>query len=175
MTETFAELGASPEAVELMTQLTGDVKLAVPYTTEKRAEVVRWHEDTYAMTDALGLCVFTSTAAFAVTPANMTEMYNAATGSNLTTEQMMEAGRRIVTLERLFNVREGARRKDDVLPYRLMHDPVKTGPRKGFVNSPEEISMLLDQYYDMHQWDRETSIPKKETLEKLGLAELAAG
>jgi aldehyde:ferredoxin oxidoreductase len=172
MTETFAELGASPEAVQLMTQLTGDVKLAVPYTTEKRAEVVRWHEDTYAATDALGFCAFSSTAAYAVTPKNMAEMYNAATGANLTTEQLMEAGRRIVTLERCFNIREGARRKDDVLPYRLMHDPVKTGPRKGFVNSPEELDMLLDQYYDLHEWDRETAIPKRETLEKLGLADV---
>jgi len=31
-------------------------------------------------------------------------------------------------LERLFNVREGTRRKDDVLPWRVMHEPIPDGP-----------------------------------------------
>jgi aldehyde:ferredoxin oxidoreductase len=62
MTETFAEFAASPEAVELIREITGDAKYATPYMTEKRAEIVRWHEDTYAITDALGFCAFSSTA-----------------------------------------------------------------------------------------------------------------
>jgi aldehyde:ferredoxin oxidoreductase len=119
------------------------------------------------------LCLFFDRR-YAVNPANMAEMYNAATGRAVTTEELMEAGRRIVTLERCFNLREGARRKDDVLPWRLMHEPVKGGPRAGAINSPEELDRLLDEYYDLHGWDRETSIPRPETLEKLDLADLVS-
>jgi aldehyde:ferredoxin oxidoreductase len=53
-----------------------------------------------------------------------------------------------------------------------MHEPVKRGPRKGYVNSPEELNKMLDQYYDLHGWDRETAIPTDKTLEKLGLVDL---
>ncbi len=172
MTETFAEYAASPEAIELIRKITGDAKYATPYLTEKRAEIVRWHEDTYAITDALGFCAFSSTAAYAVNPENMATMYNAYTGESLSTDMLMEAGRRIVTLERVFNIREGARREDDTLPWRLMNEQVSSGPRKGAINSPEELNKMLDQYYDLHGWDRKTSIPTHETLEQLGLLDL---
>ncbi len=172
-TETFAEFGASPEAVELIEKLTGDKKWASPYYTEYRPEIVRWHEDCYAVTEALGICVFTSTAAYAVNPANMAEMFTYATGIKMTEEEIMFAGRRIVTLEKCFNVREGADRKLDNLPWRMMHEPAPTGPGKGLVNSPEELNAMLDRYYELHEWDKKTSWPYKETLIKLGLEDVA--
>lgn len=42
------------------------------------------------------------------------------------------------------------------------------------VNSPEELGRMLDEYYALHEWDRETSWPTKTTLEKLDLADVAA-
>ena len=32
---------------------------------------------------------------------------------------------------------------------------------------------MLDEYYELHGWDRETSSPKRETLEALGLKYVA--
>jgi len=172
-TETFAEFGASPEAVELIEKITGDKKWASPYYVEYRPEIVRWHEDCYAVTEALGICVFTSTAAYAVTPANMAEMFTYATGIRMTEEEIMLAGRRILTVEKCFNVREGADRKYDDLPWRIMHEPAPEGPIKGMVTSPEELNKMLDRYYELHEWDKKTSWPYKETLLKLGLKDIA--
>lgn len=84
----------------------------------------------------------------------------------------MMAGRRIVTLERCFNAREGARREDDVLPWRMMYEPVPGGPQEGLVTDKQMLDRLLDEYYGMHGWDLETGIPKRETLATLGLLEL---
>lgn len=84
----------------------------------------------------------------------------------------MLAGRRIVTLERCFNVREGARRQDDVLPWRMMNERVTEGPQKGLITDKEELDWMLGQYYEMHGWDPQTGIPRRETLERLGLLEL---
>ncbi len=68
MTETFAEFGFTQESLDVIREITGDEKYANPRLTEKRADIVRWHEDVYAASEALGFCVFTSTAAFAVNP-----------------------------------------------------------------------------------------------------------
>ena len=169
MTETYAEFGVTPEARQLIKKLCGDEKYANPLLTDKRAEIVRWHEDAYAATECLGLCVFTSTAAYAVNPENMAAMMSLALGVEITEEELMLAGRRVVTLERCFNVQEGARREHDVLPWRLMHEPVPDGPNAGFVVSPEELNMMLDQYYELHEWDKATACPTVETLKALGL------
>ena len=172
MTETFAEFGFTEEARALIEEITGDEKYADPTLLDKRADIVRWHEDCFAATDALGFCAFTSTAAYAVNPQNMAQLYGHALGIQFSEEELMKAGRRIVTLERCFNVREGARRDDDTLPWRMMNTPVPEGPRKGMVTDKEMLDHLLDQYYDVHGWDLGTGIPKRDILEILGLLEL---
>lgn len=173
-TETLAEFGLTPEARELIKEICGDEKYANPFLLEKRAEIVRWHEDCYAVTDALGFCAFATTLAYAVNPANMAEMFSKATGIDMSEEEIMFAGRRIVTLERMFSIKEGLSRADDVLPWRLMNEPVPSGPTKGFMNSKEELDKMLDEYYALHEWDVATGIPKVETLKKLGLADFAS-
>jgi aldehyde:ferredoxin oxidoreductase len=172
-TEVIAEFGLTPEAIALIEKITGDKKYARPDIIEKRAEIVRWHEDCYAVTDSLGFCAFATTLAYAVNPDNMAKMFTAATGIKMTEEEIMNTGRRIVTLERCFNVREGASRKDDVLPYRLMNEPAPAGPVKGMMNSPQELNKMLDEYYSLHEWDTESGWPTAEVLEKLKLKEVA--
>jgi aldehyde:ferredoxin oxidoreductase len=156
----------------LIEEITGDEKLADPTLLDKRADIVRWHEDCFAATDALGFCAFTSTAAYAVNPQNMAQLFGHALGIPFSEEELMMAGRRIVTLERCFNVREGARRDDDTLPWRMMNTPVPEGPRKGMVTDKEMLDRLLDQYYEAHGWDLGTGIPKRDILQILGLLEL---
>ncbi len=172
MTECYAEFGVTEEARALIKELTGDENYADATLVEKRSDIVRWHEDCYAATDALGFCAFTSTAAYAVNPENMAQLFGYALGVGFTEEELMTAGRRIVTLERCFNVREGARREDDILPWRMMNEPVPEGPNKGLVTDREMLDRLLDEYYEMHGWDLQTGIPRRETLESLGLSEL---
>jgi len=172
MTETFAEFGFTEEARALIKKITGDEKFADPTLVEKRADIVLWHEDCYAATEALGFCVFTSTAAFAVNPQNMSQLFGHALGVEFSEEELMRAGRRTVNLERCFNVREGALRADDTLPWRMMNTPVPEGPQEGMVTDKEMLDQLLDQYYEAHGWDVGTGIPKRETLETLGLLEL---
>lgn len=174
MTETFAEFGASPEARALMTRLTGDEAKIDPLCPERRGAVVRWHEDCYAVTDGLGFCAFTTTALYGITPELMAEAYSAATGRETTAEELLRAGRRVVTLEKCINVREGATRADDVLPYRMMNEPLADWGTADVRNSQAELDAMLDEYYDLHGWDRETSWPRRGTLEALGLSDVAS-
>ena len=171
--QVIAENGRSPEARALIERITGDVKYAQATLIDKRAEIVRWHEDCYAVTDALGFCSFATTLAYAITPKAMAHMLALASGLELNEEEIMRAGRRIITLEHLLNLRAGLTRKDHRLPKRTMNDPVPEGPGQGMHTSRRELDGMLDQYYDLHGWDRKTTQPGQETLTVLGLAELA--
>jgi aldehyde:ferredoxin oxidoreductase len=175
MTETEAEFGDSPEAVDLVERITGSRELADPLKAEGRAEIVRWHEDCYSVTDSLGICAFTSTSLFFMTPRIMAQLYSAALGEEMSEEMIMQLGRKIVTLEKCFNVREGATRKDDVLPWRMMHERPANFPSEDAINSFEKMNPLLDRYYEIHGWDRDTSWPTRKTLDMLGLSKVATG
>jgi aldehyde:ferredoxin oxidoreductase len=139
MTETLAEFGMSPEMLDVVEKATGDKKYATPYITEKRPEIVRWHEDVYAMTDALGLCVFASTAQYYMTPKLMSDLFSASVGIPCTEEQGMSLGKKIVTMERCFNTREGATREHDRLPKRLMTEPLSNVTGRPNINSLDGI------------------------------------
>lgn len=173
-TECLAEFGGTPEAVDTVKKITGDEKYATPTTTEKRAEIVRWHEDIYAVTDALGLCAFTTTAAYGIDEEKVARMFEFKTGIETSPEEIMRAGKRIVTLERGFNVREGLSRKDDLLPRRMMEE--NAGDLEGEEPriSREKLNDMLDRYYELHGWDLESGRPTEETLEGLNLGFVSA-
>lgn len=165
--QPIAEFGFRPLGVKLIERITGDAKYANPYMADKRAEIVLWHEDFYAAGDSLGLCSFPTTADFAISPEMAAGLFSAATGIELGAEDLLRAGRRIVTLEKCFNVREGAVRADDRLPWRLMHE--ESPDRQGAINPPEEMDRMLNEYYALHGWDPITSWPTEETLRGLDL------
>jgi aldehyde:ferredoxin oxidoreductase len=173
MTETVAEFGFGPEPIEVIKQITGSEEYANSHLVDKRAEIVRWHEDIYAMTECMGLCVFTSTGRYFMSPERMTEIFSVALGERFEVEQLMRLGRRIVTLEKCFNVREGATRTDDTLAYRLMNEYQKDSLGDDAINSPEKLNRMLDEYYTLHGWDIKTSWPTKEVLSLLDLPEVA--
>lgn len=173
MTETLAEFGLSPEMVNVIEKITGDKKYASPYMTEKRPEIVRWHEDVYAVTDALGLCAFSSTAQYYMTPELMAGLFSAATGVPCNEQRVMELGRKIVTMERCFNAREGATRDNDLLPKRLMTEELPDRPGRVAINSLEVMGPMLDRYYQLHGWDVTTGLPTRKVLEEYSLASWA--
>lgn len=172
--QVYAEDGTTPEARALIKKICGSTEYATHTNPEKRGAIVQWHEDCYAATDALGLCTFiTLSRGYLVDPRLMAEMYTHAAGIKMGEDDILRIGRRIVTLEKAFNVREGATRRDDTLPWRFMNEPIRSGPLAGMTTSSDELGKMLDEYYDLHGWDKKTSWPFKETLESLELEEVA--
>jgi len=47
--------------------------------------------------------------------------------------------------------------------------PVPDGPSKGAFIDRNEFQKMLDEYYELHGWDKD-GFPKKETLERLGIS-----
>lgn len=123
--------------------------------------------------DATGVCNFgVSQMAGVNVPEEMISLIRLATGwEDYTLEEYESTNERLWTLRRLFNVREGMGRKDDVLPERHYTLPISAGERKGRVVSREEFEKELDKFYEARGWDR-AGIPTKERLKSLGLEDM---
>lgn len=128
----------------------------------------------WAMLNSLVMCSFVGGYPWgAYTPQVFTAMLNPLCGWNMTDDEYWVTGKRIITLERCFNRREGISRKDDVLPKRLLTEKLPEGPKKGAVVTPEEMKKMQDEYYAYFGWD-ENGLPTEKTLRELGL-EFAIG
>jgi len=136
-----------------------------------RGKMVKDMEDLYTLIDSFIVCKF-SRGAYYKELEDMTKLYSLVTGFEMKTEEMKQSGERINTVARLFNVREGLGRKDDTLPYKVMHQPISDeGPSKGAYVTQEELDLLLDDYYEARGWNKE-GIPTVEKLRELGMDDL---
>ncbi len=98
------------------------------------------------------------------------EFFNAVTGWDLDTAEVLTAGARIQTLRHCFNLREGIRPSDVQLPKRMAGEPPQEeGPVAGVTL---DMDNLAREYRQAMGWDPENGEPEKNTLKKLGLNEL---
>lgn len=124
-----------------------------------------------AIRDSMILCSFCEGVfGFGLTQSHVDQI-NQTVGWDFTMDELTEIACRIHTLERSFNCREGLRRKEDILPYRFMHEEIPSGNSKGLRTKPEELQQMLDEYYELRGWAPD-GVPKRGTLDKLGLEDL---
>jgi aldehyde:ferredoxin oxidoreductase len=100
-----------------------------------------------------------------------TEAINAATGWNLSLEEVMNIGRRVVNVMRIYNLKCGLT-PDKEKPSSRYCSYTVDGPN---VDKPivPHWEKMMDQYYQLMGWDRKTGMPLPETLKKLGIEDLA--
>ena len=136
-----------------------------------RAKAVKDIEDLYTIIDSLIICKF-SRGTYYKEFEDLAKLYSLLTGFETTPEEMRLKGERINNLARVINIREGFSRKDDTLPYKVMHHPIPDeGPSKGAYVTQEELDLMLDDYYEARGWTRE-GIPTEEKLNELGMNDL---
>jgi aldehyde:ferredoxin oxidoreductase len=143
-------------------------------TSKDKVDMVKKSQDWVAVTNSLLLCTAPAWVGFDYTkPTFLVETLNAITGMNFTVNELMTIGERMNNLCRCFNVREGTTRKDDYLPPRFTEEPLPDGPSKGQRITNEELQKMLDNYYELRGWNKNTGIPKREKLIELGLEHAA--
>ena len=99
---------------------------------------------------------------------SMATMVNCVTDWDIDIAGLEEIGERIYNIERLINTRRGVSRKDDVLPYRVMNEPIPDGPSEGRYCPRDTLDTMLDRYYKLRGWTEE-GIPADDKLKELGL------
>ena len=143
-----------------------------------KPDLVVFSEHYCAVSDALGVCKFTTTETYALFTDDLAAGLSALWGREVTAEELLTAGERIVNLERLYNVRLGLSRADDHLPARFTAEPLEiyTFDRDGATGEPVHVGRLrdfeamLDRYYRLRGWD-DNGVPTSETLQRLELDE----
>ncbi|MGI8476031.1 MAG: aldehyde ferredoxin oxidoreductase family protein [Thermomicrobiales bacterium] len=129
----------------------------------------------YSLLDSVSVCQFVYGPAWQLYgPDHLQRAIAAVTGWDLTVDELVEVGARKLTMQRLFNARDGVGRSEDTLPKKLFKG-LKGGPSDGLKVGAEEFAHALDRYYELAGWDVATGMPTPASLARNGLAEYAAG
>jgi len=155
-----ASFGLPPE-------LPGKPKLIDPFSPEEISTVNAVTGGWRQFEDCLGICRFCSTD-----PVLTLECVNAATGWNLTVDEALDTGRRVINLLRMFNFRHGLDPNLEAPSPRYSSTPVD-GPAQG-ISIAEHFDWMKQNYWKLMGWDTKTGRPLPETLKELGLEELIA-
>jgi aldehyde:ferredoxin oxidoreductase len=122
--------------------------------------------------NALGLCLFSGFSGGPGGPNYNLENINAATGWNLSNEELLKAGERIMTVRHLFNLREGINEATawKVHPRIIGVPPLTAGPLAGVTaDHTEQVYWGIGAL----DWDRQTAKPNKGKLLELGFDKAA--
>jgi aldehyde:ferredoxin oxidoreductase len=102
------------------------------------------------------------------------KLYSAATGWETSVEDLKRKAQQQLNLEKAFNLRfTDFDRKDDLPTPRDINEPIPSGSLSGWKMDMKKFNHMLDEYNDLHGWDRDTGFPKRKTLVDLGLSEVA--
>jgi aldehyde:ferredoxin oxidoreductase len=113
--------------------------------------------------NCLGLCMF---AMFTGIQTLNTAMMEAVTGESFKSQDALRAAARILHVRQAFNVREGIRPADLVMPARSIgNPPLEAGPLAG---ARVDAKRLGENWFNFVGWDQNTGKPSRHALELLG-------
>jgi aldehyde:ferredoxin oxidoreductase len=154
-------------------------RISNPYTPieyEGKPEMVTYTEALHRVNNSLGVCHFNTIHLDIneIELPELAELYSLATGWETSVEELKRIAMRQLNLEKAFNLRHtNFDRKDDLPTARDQNEPIPSGNLKGWKMDMEKYNEMLDQYYELHDWDKETSFPTRKALEDLDLGSVA--
>jgi aldehyde:ferredoxin oxidoreductase len=152
-TGLFGVMKSFPEAARLIKQA----------KSKQTKDVLRYTAGSFYMqlVNARGMCLFgaiTSTLP-------IVDWMNAATGWDLSPDEYLKTGERILSLRKAFNMREGIQPTDQQLGDRAIGKRhLEKGPLKG---KTIDIDNLMREFYDTVGWELATGGPTPDKLKAL--------
>jgi aldehyde:ferredoxin oxidoreductase len=136
-------------------------------------------EDFYSLQCCLGTCTEQAIMG-AVSIGDFAELYSAATGIEVDSDDLRKSAERVYNLYKMLNVREGFGRADDEAFPEVWLMPMETPDHREALTdyyrirelTREDVLKLLDDYYDERGWDIARGTPGEEKLTELGLEDL---
>jgi aldehyde:ferredoxin oxidoreductase len=111
------------------------------------------------LVNTYGICLIVATAGSLISITDLVQIIRSTTGwDNTNLRELVDVADRTDNLARIYNIREGFRRKDDWLPER-MFEPLGGGKNKGLKLDKREFTEALTRYYEMRGWNSKTGIP----------------
>jgi len=116
----------------------------------------------------VGFCYFGPAPRSFISIDETVSAVRAATGWDVSLEDLLRIGERATNLARVFNIREGFSRKDDTLPDRLFA-PLENGALAGVALPRAEFEQAMTELYVVKGWDPDTARPTRQRLAALGI------
>ena len=132
-------------------------------TTPDKGRIAALHQAWRSVYNALILCQFQNPGV-----ERLVRAFDAVTGWGMDGAALIQTGKRILTLKRLFNQRRGLSRENDRLPDLLL-EPLEDG---GTESRVPDVEALLSGAYQEYGWDVQTGTPLPKTLDRLGLSRI---
>ncbi len=139
------------------------------YGDEKVMKLIEWQRIRGGMFESLTVCRL-PWIELGLSLEYYPRLLTYATGITYTLNDLYVVADRIYALIRAFWIREyrGWSKYMDYPPMRWFKEPLTKGPYKGRKLDLEKYDDMLRRYYHMRGWD-DNGVPRRETLEKLGL------
>ena len=144
-----------------------ELEVGANWTLEEKIDLVIYHQTVRPLFDMLGVCRL-PWIELGFDENTYAEFYTAATGVEVTLDDLLEKSKNIYNLTRAINMRMGVTRADDHPPERTFNDPIKTGPHAGEHMDRNLFEQLLEIYYQRRGWDKDGR-PSEEQLHECGV------
>lgn len=146
-------------------------RIPMEYLGEKKVHNFKMLSNLWSAADGLGICLFSTAPTRVLSLENMSGLLHHVTGWETSSYEIMRIGEMKQHIYRIYNMREGLRAKDDMLPERFFEEEINYGMHKGVKLNKEKFEQCLKIYYQMMGWD-EGGMPTKGTQYDFGLEEL---
>jgi aldehyde:ferredoxin oxidoreductase len=143
-----------------------ELEVGADWTLEEKIDLVLYHQTVRPLFDMLGVCRL-PWIELGFDENTYAEFYAAATGVEVTLDDLLKRSSAIYNLTRAINMRLGVTRADDHPPERTFNDPIKTGPHAGEHMDRNLFEQLLEIYYQRRGWDKDGR-PSDDQLHECG-------
>jgi len=137
---------------------------------EGKALFAKWSEDFVSLFNTLVTCMFGAATQFMMVgfgPSTYADILNKITGWDVSYDELMQVGERVLNLQRAYNNKvKGWDVKDDRFAGKLAYEEGEVGIYRGKTVPWDEI---LKEYYTLRGWSPE-GIPSKEKLAELSIS-----
>ncbi len=134
-----------------------------PHQSSDKPPIVVNMQNYLSVFNPLGMCKFLFMGR--VGPKKIARWLQLICGWDATMEEVLLTGERLFNLKRMYSVKLGVSRKDDVLPPRLYAEAKPDGSAKGVL---PDLGNMLYQYYRLRGWNND-GVPSSKKLAELGI------
>ncbi len=135
-----------------------EIEEGAAWTAEQKVDLVMYHQAVRPLFDMLGVCRL-PWIELGLNERHYEKFYSYVTGKQMTLEELLKLSDHVYNLTRRLNIRLGATRKSDSLPYKVTKVPVLTGPNAGKTIDAHEFEKMLSLYYEKRGWDTDGAPP----------------
>ncbi|MCW3135331.1 MAG: aldehyde ferredoxin oxidoreductase family protein [Canidatus Methanoxibalbensis ujae] len=148
-----------------------ELEVGQKWGIHEKVDIVLYHQAVRPLFDMLGVCRL-PWIELGLPEKYYADAFSATTGVETSIEELLFRSNAVYNLTRAVAVLLGIRKNDDYPPKKVFEEPLQNGPNAGKRISKERYEKMLLTYYEKRGWD-EKGIPRKETLEKFGLNDVA--